>query len=272
MITLNGYKLTPTIFPDKTSQVWKLLDWLLGTRHNHYDIDWRWEGEHEIMQIYQLQYLLKLAVENPRIYLYVPYFPYARQDKNENLNEHTFALYPFFDLLWSLGFSDIRTYDIHNNKTIVSRSWIRSIEPIEFHEWVLDEVQPHLLVFPDFGAYERYPHLRDRNHIILDKKRDQDSGKIVGHELSDGDKLIVDKIDKQKILMIDDICDGGATFISAAEAIKRVNYTLSKEYMYLAVSHGIFSKGLKDLCQHFNDFYTTNSIPGEGLIFNKFEV
>jgi ribose-phosphate pyrophosphokinase len=29
--------------------------------------------------------------------------------------------------------------------------------------------------------------------------------------------------------------------------------------LYLAVSHGIFSKGFDDLCKHFKGIYTTNS-------------
>lgn len=44
-------------------------------------------------------------------------------------------------------------------------------------------------------------------------------------------------------LIVDDICDGGGTFIGLAEELKRKN----AGKIYLAVSHGIFSKGIDKL-------------------------
>ena len=52
-----------------------------------------------------------------------------------------------------------------------------------------------------------------------------------------------------KILIVDDICDGGMTFIKVAEVLKN----FGTKQIDLAVSHGLFSKGgslhLRGHCQ-----------------------
>ena len=50
-------------------------------------------------------------------------------------------------------------------------------------------------------------------------------------------------IKDQTILIVDDLCDGGMTFIKSAERL----YELEAKEVHLYVSHGIFSKGLKPL-------------------------
>jgi len=54
---------------------------------------------------------------------------------------------------------------------------------------------------------------------------------------------------------VDDICDGGGTFIGLAKALKQKN----AGNLYLAVSHGIFSKGFNELNKHFTKIFTTDS-------------
>jgi len=60
------------------------------------------------------------------------------------------------------------------------------------------------------------------------------------------------------LIIIDDICDGGATFINIAKHF-RENYGDLKGKIYLIVTHGIFSKGTTELGQYFDGIYTTNS-------------
>lgn len=48
------------------------------------------------------------------------------------------------------------------------------------------------------------------------------------------------------ILVMDDICDGGATFISLAKEIK-AHELYNDQELWLYVTHGIFSKGKQTL-------------------------
>lgn len=67
---------------------------------------------------------------------------------------------------------------------------------------------------------------------------------------------IKEDISGKPILIFDDLCDGGATFISEAK------YLIKKfpdRKLHLFVSHGIFSKGFDELFKYFDKIITTNS-------------
>ncbi len=60
-------------------------------------------------------------------------------------------------------------------------------------------------------------------------------------------------------LIVDDICDGGRTFIELAKYIKQAKH-LGKIYLY--VTHGIFSKGMRPLLDSGIDhIFTANPWP-----------
>jgi ribose-phosphate pyrophosphokinase len=59
-----------------------------------------------------------------------------------------------------------------------------------------------------------------------------------------------------KYVIIDDICDGGRTFIELAKAIKEQREGVE---IYLVVTHGIFSAGFTELTKYFNGIFCTDS-------------
>ena len=75
------------------------------------------------------------------------------------------------------------------------------------------------------------------------------TGKLEGFQVYEED------LKGKTCLIVDDICDGGGTFLGMAKALKAKHAGT----LYLAVSHGIFSKNLKALKQTFKAIYTTNS-------------
>lgn len=122
-----------------------------------------------------------------------------------------------------------------------------------------------ILISPDAGASKKIYKLAEQigykgDIITCSKDRDTD-GKL--------SKTVVPMTYKQAekdIIIIDDICDGGATFINIAKEIKeKVNKAIKEDRadrlgkIYLVVTHGIFSKGLKELSEYFDGIYTTNS-------------
>jgi len=58
-------------------------------------------------------------------------------------------------------------------------------------------------------------------------------------------------------LVVDDLCDGGGTFIGLGEAIKEIN---PKARLSLYITHGFFTKGLESLLEYYDRLYTTNSV------------
>ena len=70
MITLNGDPINVTMFPDKTSQVWKLNDLALRSGDASV-VRWDFEHEGEVMQLAQLP-LVKKMNQNLKKNLLVP--------------------------------------------------------------------------------------------------------------------------------------------------------------------------------------------------------
>jgi ribose-phosphate pyrophosphokinase len=71
----------------------------------------------------------------------------------------------------------------------------------------------------------------------------------------------IDQHNKIKYVIVDDICDGGRTFIEISKTIHNVRPTAE---IYLVVTHGIFSSGYDELNKYFSGIFTTNSVKDIG--------
>lgn len=88
--------------------------------------------------------------------------------------------------------------------------------------------------------------------LVANKTRSE--GKII-QELDIPEDL---SLEKKDILIVDDICDGGATFIELAKIIKPMN----PGSLTLFVTHGIFRNGTDSLYEAgFDRVITTDSLP-----------
>lgn len=232
--------LKVTIFPDKTSQVWKLPENVFKSLN--VKIIWDFESEEELIHICQLCDLLNQT--EVKYELHIPYLPYARQDKRIE-NNATFALHTFTRIL-GVFVNQIFSYDVHNPDAINAINLI-NIMPSTRISSIIEELNPTYILFPDEGAKKRYEKYVSGNIIYAEKVRDQSTGRIVEIKIPNIE-------DKSTILIIDDICDGGATFISLAEKIKEKSPNVS---LALYVTHGIFSRGLNPLFSAgFSNIYT----------------
>lgn len=232
MISINNTSIKPTIFPDQTSQIWK-IDGIFNKADYAY-ISWNFENESEFMHLAQLKDLLdqnKLQAT-----LTINFLPYARQDKPVD-NGQTFALYTFAKLLNSLNFKFVNILDPHSQKALDLINNSSALKP-ELH-YAINLVNPTHFIFPDDGAAKRYDYLYLPRHqkITARKIRSQTTGEILNYEV---DKFEVTS--QIRALVIDDICDGGATFIKLAEAIGP-----KAEFLYLYTTYGIYSKGVQVL-------------------------
>ena len=108
MISVNGEKVNPTLFPDQTSQVWQIK----GLNKLTAKVTWEYECEQEFMHLAQLKTLLDFRAIKSTLEL--PYLPYARQDKPVR-NDNTFALVTFANLLNSLKFDQVFSIDPHSD-------------------------------------------------------------------------------------------------------------------------------------------------------------
>lgn len=232
MITINGKILEVTKFPDGTSQVWKIDEHYL--KHTDFVfIVWKFENESEFLHLAQLKQLLDQ--NGVRAHLKLDYLPYGRQDKDVS-NNATFALHTFSYLLNKLYFDTIRIADPHSKKALelITSSW--AFYPIEKVKELCIQNKIDVLCYPDKGAKEKYSALYDEKFIYGEKVRNQETGHITSYE------LIGDPSGKN-VMIVDDICDGGATFTILAKDL----LAKGAKSVVLFVTHGIFSKGTKVL-------------------------
>lgn len=232
MLSVNGKPINVTHFPDGTSQVWQLKE-----LPESCTIDWEFSNEGEVMELVQLVHLLRQEGAN-YIQLHMSYLPYARQDK-EISNETAFALASFGFILNSLKLDRVMALDAHSLAANYAIDNFTNEFPFFEIQTVLNIVNPDVIAFPDKGARTRYGKnlaYTGKEYITGDKVRDQKTGLITDYSI-DGN------VQGCNVLMIDDICDGGTTFVLMAKAL----LTAGAKSVSLYTTHGIYSKGVKTL-------------------------
>lgn len=190
--------------------------------------------------------------------LYIPYWPGARQDRVCNEGE-ALTTKVYADIINSLECASVQICDPHSDVTpaLINRCKLYPIEDII--KQVIDDCKPDFIVSPDAGATKRiYTYLSKINCKIpviqCLKKRDTITGKLSGFQVCNWAEW--SQPEPAKLLIIDDICDGGGTFVGLADEFKDLHL---KNELYLYTTHGIFSQGYTQLLEKFEKLYTTDS-------------
>ena len=229
---MNGFVVRPTLFPDGTSQVWNLPAEVFS-RSEIADIIWRFDSEAELIHLAQLRDLLN--DNGLTCKLYMPYLPYGRQDK-PLANDATFALRSFAKLLNRLDFSEVSCLDPHSEVAGLLITNFAPLYPTGIIETVFAKVGADLVCYPDSGALMKYAARLARPCIFSKKERNQATGDIKEMWLTGSCK-------DQTILVVDDLCDGGRTFVTLMDILKKQGAA----HVHLFVTHGLFTKGLEVL-------------------------
>lgn len=180
--------------------------------------------------------------------LLLPYFPYGRQDRvcefGQSLSASVMA-----NLINSLNCDMVSILDPHSDVTPALIKNSNIIDIVDLKILIGDKLNfdDFTLVCPDVGAKKRISKLTNNPIIQCFKERNTETGKIdhikIFHPL---EKIGTD------LLVVDDICDGGATFIELGKKFKSYKYAHS---LNLYVTHGIFSKGLDELFKYYDNIY-----------------
>lgn len=183
----------------------------------------------------------------------LPYLPAARADRGTPFGAKVYAA-----MINSFQLDQVITFDPHsevapalynNLKVISSAPYVRRAtigRAGSHHDFVG-------VIAPDSGAIRRAGAAAHALHVPLfraEKHREFTTGKLSGFRCeplpSHG-----------RLLVVDDICDGGGTFVGLAGATG-----LPPERLTLFVSHGVFSGNAPALRAHYGEIITTNSHPG----------
>jgi ribose-phosphate pyrophosphokinase len=188
-----------------------------------------------------------------KVNLYLPYLPYARADRRF-VEGDCEGLASFAWLLNQLDYDNVYTYDVHSKAAFehIQNLVEKPIRP--FLEKAINHIgglRGLTIILPDKGAQRYMPLLNEmgiKRIATGGKVRDPQTGKLSGFTFP--------PVKVKKGLIIDDICDGGGTFLGLADKILETN---PKAKLYLYTTHGIYSQGTGKLLEKFEQLYCTGT-------------
>jgi ribose-phosphate pyrophosphokinase len=210
-----------------------------------------------------------LQCQGTAAHVFMPYLPGARQDRKQEGFAFTCDLMAD---MFATRMPTVTAVDVHSDKALQTYRNYMDVRVLPLGPIVkrLIPVTPHfpvvdggtswrgrvMVLAPDKGARDRayeVAHAVECPSIgSCTKTRDS----ITGHLVTDSVPNFIDCTSHyESVLLADDICDGGATFVGIEKKIHQQAYNLQVD---LYVTHGIFSKGFDPL-RGFRNIYTTDS-------------
>ena len=167
---------------------------------------------------------------------FIPYIPYARQDRVMVPGE-ALSIKVLAGIINNLNLDKVIVFDAHSDVSVALLNKCQNIPNHEMVKHFLKEfnLSDFILVSPDLGAYKKVDKLAQKigykKEIATGLKiRDLATGQIIKSDVNTND------LQGSPCIIVDDICDGGRTFTELAKALKLKN----AGDLYLIVSHGIF--------------------------------
>ncbi len=209
-------------------------------------------------------------MEIDRMGLIVPYFLGSRSDRkfeNGGNNYLKDVICPFIN---SLGFKRVAVLDPHSDVLEACLNNFIKQGNGQLVEWAIRDIlvsNPDIhivdtaIMVPDGGALKKIQDTvieakYEEKLIVCHKHRDIKTGKLLGFEVP-----IKEEDVNKTLIWVDDICDGGGSFIGEAQEANKQGHKGKK---FLIVTHGIFSQGFKELAENFDGIYCTNSYSSIG--------
>ncbi|HAU8263216.1 TPA: ribose-phosphate pyrophosphokinase [Kluyvera intermedia] len=218
----------------------------------------------DFMLLAQLTDAVRHVTDIAVSHLELAWLPWARQDRHM-VSGDSFALKVFANQLNVLNFDKVFLLDPHsdaaaaaiNNSVVIAQE-----ECLMKSETLRQAIRAGklMLVAPDAGALKKIHNVAKasgaRDYAILTKERDVTTGNLTGFALVSGD------VAGKDVLIVDDLCDAGGTFIGSAQVLRDAG----ARSVSLYVTHGVFSKGVENLLNNGIDaIYTTTSFASSEL-------
>jgi ribose-phosphate pyrophosphokinase len=202
------------------------------------------------------------------IHLYTPYFLGARSDRQFEEGSINYLKDVITPIINSQNYETVTIVDAHSDVLEACIHNYRKIDNIGLVKFALTDIdntnsarEKLILVSPDAGALKKMYHVSEHfgidKMVIANKHRDIKTGKITHTEVPG----LTQEPGSKNFVIIDDICDGGRTFLEIAKTIRKEREdSVFNDKIYLVVTHGIFSAGFNELKNWIDGIYCTNSV------------
>ncbi len=251
-------------FPAGESGV-RIEDTALGynCEHPQANITLKWSDNNDLIELALLNDAVRRVYPGIPVNLTIEYFPYARQDRVCNRGE-SHSLKVICGLINNMEFDKVFVMDPHSD---VVGALLDNIHILGVEHKVLKAMQDckaTVLVSPDAGALKKVQkyaqfvstYIPEVEVVRADKTRDVKTGKITGTVVYNDSPA-----QNKNVLVVDDILDGGGTFIPLSKELRPLVKT--KGTVNLLVTHGLFTKGVDILSKEFDNLYVVNNMFGE---------
>ena len=270
MLYLNDNKVEFITFPNQEKRLDLPLEFINRLHENI--VLWNYETDASIFELLLFDEVMAKLKHNYK--LVIGYMPYSRMDRANEKNT-AFSLKVLTQLLseQTSALKEVFVLDPHSSETInkfkefgmktQEIDYSLADEVMEFANVNLDETW---IVFPDKGAANRYDYYKYPNVIICEKTRNFATGviesvkaKITKSNGTSVTKGMYPKDTKQNLIVIDDLCSYGGTFIKALEAIKK-HPQINFDKTWLVVTHA--EKALEEgkVLEKYDKIFCTDSI------------
>jgi len=196
--------------------------------------------------------------------LIMRYIPYERMDRK--IGGYIFSLKYFCQMINELHFDEVYVMNAHSSVSTALLDRVKEMDISQHIHDVITQQSIDCLFYPDNGAQKRYSELFTENkgsyinrkiselpHFFGDKKRDLDTGHILYYNLIEAPDL-TDK----NVLIVDDLCSMGYTFLMAAKSLKEAGAkTVS---LYVSHCENSVFKGELLTTDYVNRIFTTYSL------------
>lgn len=183
--------------------------------------------------------------------LILPFVPGSRQDRLNDEGDYLFTARSVANLVNSASASSVTILDPHSNVITGLLAACRVLRADE----CLPTITPgyyQAVVSPDAGAEKRAGLVAKKLGVPLLrawKTRDVKTGAISGFGMEDVPAGL-----GYPVLVVDDICDGGGTFVGLADVLDQAGLKAD-----LFVTHGLFTKGTQGLLSRYMRVICTDS-------------
>lgn len=259
---------------DCTNLPYKLTQFSAGELHpqlQEYDLLGKIESIIIKPRTYNPSFIVELSLlvnalrdefpESVHFDLDLPYIPYSRQDRVCAVGD-AFGLKVFADQLNSLNFRYVIIFDAHSDVSpaLINNCINREVKNLFVLNPEFISKYSHL-VAPDAGAYKKVNSIASHfNMPVIPalKTRDTATGRL------SNTVVVTEGVENPaRLLVIDDLCDAGGTFLALGAKLKQA---FPHTPIDLYVSHGIFAKGLNGLDKYYDSIYCHNLFtPIEGV-------
>jgi ribose-phosphate pyrophosphokinase len=185
--------------------------------------------------------------------LILPFVPGARQDRLNDDGDVLFTAKSVADMINARNFKRVVVVDPHSD---VTTAVIHNCTTIPLYSFFIGRLRGVYsgVIAPDAGACKRAEKVAKSLGVRVyhaGKTRDIATGHITG--------FWVEPLPPGHYLVVDDICDGGGTFVGLADQLAFQPQVTAD----LFVAHGLFTQGTDLLADKYTNVICTDSLLGD---------